>query len=306
MTATQDVIPQDAPPGDVAEGARVRGGAVVTGAGRGLGFEIARRLLGRGYVVHVTDVDGALAARAAAELGPRAFAGTLDVRSFPACRAAAARTQRRAGSLDVWVNNAGVLVTGPAWEQDERTRALMLEVNATGTINGTLAALEPMRAAGSGQIINVVSLAGLVAAPGEAVYAASKHAAIGFSLATLADLRVAGIDEITISCVCPDGVWTPMLHDKLEDPNAAASFSGVLLKLGQVADEVIGLLDNPQPVLAILRWRGAMMRLYDLLPGLAIRYAPRVMARARRKQRRYQRKLRRAGASEAASPAPRS
>jgi NAD(P)-dependent dehydrogenase (short-subunit alcohol dehydrogenase family) len=101
----------------------------------------------------------------------------------------------------VWVNNAGVFVTGPAWEQDQRTRELMLEVNATGTINGTLAALDPMRAAGRGHIVNIVSLAGLAAAPGQAIYSASKHAAIGFSLATLADLRLAGIEGIEISCV---------------------------------------------------------------------------------------------------------
>jgi NAD(P)-dependent dehydrogenase (short-subunit alcohol dehydrogenase family) len=267
-----------------------RGGALVTGGARGLGFEIARRLVARGHLVHVTDVDGARAARAAAELGPRAFGGALDVRSFPACRAAASRTQRRAGSLEVWVNNAGVLATGPAWEQDERTRELMLDINAAGTINGTLAALEPMRASGHGHILNVISLAGLVGAPGEAVYAASKHAAIGFSLATLADLRVAGIEGIDISCACPDGIWTPMLHDKLDDPGAAASFSGVLLRPEQVADEVVGLLDHPQPVLAIPRWRGTMMRLFDLMPRLSVRYAPRVMARARRKQQRLSRR----------------
>lgn len=191
----------------------------------------------------------------------------------------------------MWVNNAGVLVPGPAWEQDERTRALMLEVNANGTINGTVAALEQMRPAGQGQIVNIISMAGLVAAPGYAIYTASKHAAIGFSLATLADLRVAGIDGIEISCVCPDGIWTPMLHDKLDDPRAAASFSGVLLRPEQVADEVLGLLDHPQPVLAIPRWRGRMLRLYDLMPRLSMRYAPRVMARARRKQRRYARRL---------------
>lgn len=271
------------------------GGALVTGGARGLGLEIARRLATRGHAVHITDLDGGKAAKAAAELGPPAFGSALDVRSFPACRAAASRTIRRAGSLEVWVNNAGVLVTGPAWQQDERTRALMVEVNALGTINGTLAALEPMRAAGAGHVINVVSLAGLVAAPGEAVYAASKHAAIGFSLATMADLRLAGIDGIEISCVCPDGVWTPMLYDKLEDPNAAASFSGVLLRPEAVADEVVGLLDSPQPVLAIPRWRGTMMRLFDLMPRTSLRYAPRVMARARRKQRRY---LRRAKAGK--------
>jgi short-subunit dehydrogenase len=267
----------------------------VTGAGRGLGLEIARRLVSRGHVVHVTDLDGAVAARVADELGPSAFGSALDVRSFPACRAAASRTIRRAGSLEVWVNNAGVLVTGPAWEQDERTRALMLDVNANGTINGTIAALEPMRSAGRGHILNVISMAGLVAAPGEAVYGASKHAAIGFSLATLADLRIAGITGIDISCLCPDGVWTPMLHDKLEDPEAAASFSGVLLRPEQVAEEAVALLDKPQPVLAVPRWRGAMLRMFDLMPTLAVRYAPRVIAQARRRQRRL---LRRAQAGK--------
>lgn len=272
-----------------------RGGALVTGAGRGLGFEIARRLVGRGHIVHVTDLDGEAAARAAKELGPRAFASTLDVRSFAACRAAASRTQRRAGSLEVWVNNAGVLVTGPAWEQDQRTRELMLEVNATGTINGTLAALDPMRAAGRGHIVNVICLAGLVAAPGEAIYSASKHAAIAFSLATLADLRLAGIDGLEISCLCPGGVWTPMLHDKLEDPSAAASFSGVLLRPEQVAEQVEALLDSPRPVLAIPRWRGRLVRAFDLWPGLALRFGDRVLARGRRRQRRY---LRRAKAGK--------
>jgi NAD(P)-dependent dehydrogenase (short-subunit alcohol dehydrogenase family) len=268
---------------------------VVTGGGRGIGLEIARRLVEQGYFVHVTDVDGALAENAAAELGPRAFGSILDVRSFRACRAAASRTLRRAGSLDVWVNNAGVLVTGPAWEQDERTRAMMLDVNATGTINGTVAALEPMRAAGRGHVVNVVSLAGLVAAPGEAVYAASKHAALGFSLATLTDLRLAGIDGIDISCVCPDGVWTPMLYDKLDDPNAAASFVGTLLRPEEVAEHVVALLAHPQPVLAIPRWRGVLMRLFDLMPAQSTRWAPRVLANGRRKQRRY---LRRAKAGK--------
>jgi NAD(P)-dependent dehydrogenase (short-subunit alcohol dehydrogenase family) len=295
MTATKDAPTADTAIHEHDGEPSHRGGAVVTGGGRGLGLEIARGLVARGYLVHVTDLDGELAARAAQQLGPRAFGGSLDVRSFPACRAAASRAQRRAGSLEVWVNNAGVLVTGPAWEQDERTRALMLEVNAIGTINGTLAALEPMRAAGNGHIVNIVSMAGLVAAPGEAVYAASKHAAIGFSISTLADLRLAGIDGIEISCVCPDGVWTPMLYDKLEDPDAAASFSGVLMQPEQVAHEVIGLLDNPQPVLSIPRWRGAILRLFDLMPRVALKYAPQVMAQARRKQRRY---LRRAKAGK--------
>jgi NAD(P)-dependent dehydrogenase (short-subunit alcohol dehydrogenase family) len=268
-----------------------RGGALVTGAGRGLGLEIARRLIARGHLVHVTDLNGELAARTARELGPRAFASALDVRSLPACRAAASRTLRRAGSLEVWVNNAGVMVTGPAWEQDERSRVLMLEVNGTGTIHGTLAALEPMRRVGRGQIINVISFAGLTAVPGQAVYSASKHAAIAFSLSTLADLRLAGLGGIDICCVCPDTIWTPMMQEKIDDPGAAASFYRKPLRPEHVAEEAVMLLDSPRPVLMIPRRRGMLVRMSQPLPGLTLRSIGPVMARARRRQRRLSRML---------------
>ncbi len=269
-----------------------RGGALVTGGARGLGCELAARLVRRGHLVHVTDLDADAAARTAARLGSSAFSSALDVRDPEACRAAAAATVERAGSLELWVNNAGVLVTGPAWTQDEATRRLMLEVNALGTMNGTLAALEPMRAAGRGHVVNIVSLAGIVAAPGETVYSASKHAAIAFSIGTLADLRLAGVTGIDISCVCPDGIWTPMLHDKLDDPAAAASFTGVLLTPEQVADRVERLFDRPRPVLTIPRWRGAFVRTFDRWPSLAVRGVGPVLAYGRLQQRRLARKVR--------------
>ena len=261
-------------------------GALVTGAARGLGLEIARVLTERGLVVHVTDVDAEAAERAAAEIGHGAHASALDVRDEDACRRAAANTP----SLEVWVNNAGVLVTGPAWEQGEETRRLMMDVNATGTINGTLAALEPMREAGRGHVINVVSLAGIVAAPGEAVYGASKHAAMAFSLGTLYDLRRNGIEGIDISCVCPDGIWTPMLHDKLDDPEAAASFAGVLLQPRDVARSVGRLVDKPRPVTILPRRRGPLIRAIDLWPRLGAKAIGPALAAGRLKQRRLRRR----------------
>lgn len=268
-----------------------RGGALVTGSARGLGFEIAKRLVARGHAVHVTDLDAGAATRAAERLGPSAFASALDVRDPQACHAAATATVERTGSLEIWVNNAGVLVTGPAWEQDEETRRLMVEVNAFGTMNGTLAALEQMRAGGRGHVVNIVSLAGIVAAPGETVYSASKHAAIAFSIGTLADLRMAGIRTIDISCVCPDGIWTPMLHDKLDDPAAAASFTGVLLQPEYVADRVAAVFDRPRPVVTIPRWRGSFVRIADRWPTFAIRSLAPVLAYGRLQQRRFARKV---------------
>ena len=102
---------------------------------------IAGLLVDRGHEVLVTDLDEASAVAAAEELGPRASARALDVRDEEAVDAARDELVARAGRLGVWVNNAGVLATGSAWEQDAGTRRLMLEVNALGTINGTVSAI---------------------------------------------------------------------------------------------------------------------------------------------------------------------
>lgn len=265
--------------------------AVVTGAGRGLGRAIALDLANRGYLVQVTDIDADAAATVAAEIGAGAAASGLDVRDEAACRAVAGAAATRAGSLDLWVNNAGVLTTGVSWQQDEEARRTMLEINTLGTMNGTVAALDQMIAAGRGHVINMISLAGLVAAPGEVNYAASKHAAMAFTLGTLFDLRRTGIDGVQLSAVCPDGIWTPMLEDKLEDPDAAGSFSGHLLTAEEVATEVGRLTERPRPLLVLPRWRGVALRFFDLFPSLALRLLPLVMRDARRRQRRYKRRI---------------
>jgi NAD(P)-dependent dehydrogenase (short-subunit alcohol dehydrogenase family) len=266
-------------------------GALVTGAGRGMGLEIARRLVGRGYEVAVTDVDEANTASAAEQLGDRAWALPLDVTDPDAVRAAAQQVVERSGSLDVWVNNAGILITGLAHQQPVDTYRKHLEVNYLGTVHGTLAAIEQMRRSGRGQIVNLISLAGLAAATGIVAYSASKHAAIAFSLGTAADLRRDGLGAIQISCVCPDGVWTPMINDKLDDPNDALSFSGVMLMPEQVAEHVERLLDKPKPVLTIPRWRGQFARFFDRHPKLSLSLTPLLMRDALRRQRAFKRKV---------------
>jgi len=261
--------------------------AVVTGAGSGLGRAIALDLAGRGYMVQATDVNADAAAATAADLGAGGSFAELDVTDAEACRVAATAAATRGGSLDLWVNNAGVLSAGKSWEQGEAARGAMLGVNATGTMNGTVAALEVMVEAGHGHVINVISLAGLIAAPGLVNYAASKHAAMAYTLGTLYDLRQAGIRKVDVSAICPDGVWTPMIEDKLDDPDVAGSFSGRLLTPEQVATEVGKLSAHPRPLVVFPRWRTPMLRLLELFPRLALRVLPLVMRDARRRQRRY-------------------
>ena len=239
----------------------------------------------------MTDVDGAAATRAADEIGGSTWAGELDVTDAEACRTAAAAASERDGGLAVWVNNAGILLPGAVHEQDSAAHRTMLEVNTLGTFNGTLAALELMRTAGSGHVINIISLAGLVAAPGEVAYSASKHAAMAFTLGTLYDLRRSGVTGINISAVCPDGVWSPMIDGKLDDPHAAASFSGTMLMPEQVAERVVGLLDRPRALVTIPRWRGALIRVFDAFPSVMTRLLPFMLKDAQRRQRRFKREV---------------
>ncbi|KKJ96773.1 SDR family oxidoreductase [Micromonospora sp. HK10] len=270
---------------------RGRGAAVVTGAAGGLGRAIAAALHADGWPVLLTDVHAAGVEAAAAPLG--GWSRTLDVRDEAACADVAAEAAGRTpGGLGLWVNNAGILATGPSWTHDAATRRRLVEVNALGAMTGTLAALAVLREQGHGHVLNVVSLAGLIAAPGETVYAASKHALLAFSLGTLNDLRMAGLRDVHVSCLCPDGIWTPMLHDKLDDPGALASFTGTLLTPERVAARAVRLARRPRPVVSLPRWRGAQVRLLDTFPRLALALTPVVRAAGRAGQRRQARRVR--------------
>ncbi|MEU5831545.1 SDR family NAD(P)-dependent oxidoreductase [Micromonospora tulbaghiae] len=267
-----------------------RGAAVVTGAAGGLGRAIAAALHADGWNVLLTDTDAGAASAAAASLG--GWSRPLDVRDEAACADVAAEAAATPGGLALWVNNAGILATGPSWGHDAPTRRAVVEVNALGAMNGTLAAVAVMREQGRGHVLNVVSLAGLIAAPGETVYAASKHALLAFSLGTLSDLRMAGVRGVHVSCLCPDGIWTPMLHDKLDDPGALASFTGSLLTPERVAARAVRLARRPRPVVSLPRWRGAQVRLLDAFPRLALALTPVIRATGRAGQRRQARRVR--------------
>lgn len=266
---------------------------MVTGAAGGLGSAIAAALAARGHQVWVADLDAAAAERVASELGGGAAACHLDVTDADACRALAREVDAAAG-LGVWVNNAGLLPTGPSWLHADGVIETAFAVNTAGTINGTEAALAVMRGTGRGHVVNIVSLAGLVAAPGETVYSATKHAALAYTVGTGIDLRRFGAKRVHVSAVCPDGIWTPMLADKLDDPEAALSWSGTLLAPEQVADVVVDVLRRPRPVVSVPRWRGGLVRVLAAFPRVARTLQPVISADARRRQRAFAARQRRA------------
>jgi NAD(P)-dependent dehydrogenase (short-subunit alcohol dehydrogenase family) len=207
--------------------------AVVTGAGRGLGFAIADRLTARGLAVLLTDLDAEAADHAARSLGPPAWSAGLDVRD-PRRAARLAREAATRRRLSVWVNNAGVLFSSPAWGQTDAEVELTVAVNLMGVLHGSRAALERM--SDRGRILNVASLSALGLAPGLAVYAATKHAVLAFGTSLAADLYAAG-RRIEVRTLCPDVIDTRMVYDQVDSPDAAMLWSGPApLAVDDVAD----------------------------------------------------------------------
>ena len=141
-----------------------------------------------------------------------------------------------------------------------------------GVIWGSHAAVEAMRP-GPGDdrhIINIASLSALTPVPGLAIYAATKHAVLGFTGSLQGDLLDAGI-PITVHTVCPDAADTQLLREHDHEPAAAINWSGPrLLTPEEVAEHAVSLLDSKKLVLVIPRWRGWGARATAMLgrPGL--------------------------------------
>jgi NAD(P)-dependent dehydrogenase (short-subunit alcohol dehydrogenase family) len=268
----------------------VSGVAVVTGAGRGFGREIALRLGRRGYQVLCTDIDEAGAAETARQVGGGAWSMQQDVRD-PDAHRAAAKAAAEKGRLDVWVNNAGVMRTVKSWEHSDDEVRLMLDVNFYGVIWGSRAAVEAMRAAPGGDkhLINIGSLSSLTPVPGLAVYGATKHGVLGFTESLHGDLEMAGI-PITVHCVCPDGADTQLVRGEQHKEESAIIWSSPrMLSAEEVADATVALLDSKALVKVIPRYRGWQARAAALLPRLGMKQAKmlhKLGERKREKERR--------------------
>jgi NAD(P)-dependent dehydrogenase (short-subunit alcohol dehydrogenase family) len=251
----------------------VPGVAVVTGAGRGFGRAIARRLALRAYSVLATDVDEAAAAATAELVG--GHAAGLDVRD-PQAHRAAARAAVERGPLEVWVNNAGVMRPGRAWELSDEEVKLTCDVNLLGVVWGSLAAVDAMRAgAGANRhIINLGSLSSFGPVPGLALYAATKHAVLGFTGSLQGDLLDAGI-PISVHALCPDAADTQLLRDHDDEEAAAINWSGPrLLTPDEVAEHAVALLDSKRLVRTIPPWRGWGARALAMAGRSGLRAAP--------------------------------
>ncbi len=193
--------------------------AVVTGAARGIGRVVALTLAERGYRVAVNDLaEPEATLRELQDAGATALALPGDVSDEEAVRGMVRTVVDGFGRVDVLVNNAGISHIAPAEETSPEDWRRVLEVNLTGPfLTSRIFGVEMLRR-GSGSIVNVSSVAGLLGIGDRAAYNASKHGLVGLTRTLAAEWGGRGV---RVNAVCPGWVKTEMDVSVPQHQNAA-------------------------------------------------------------------------------------
>lgn len=221
--------------------------ALVTGSTSGIGLGIACALASAGARVAINGLgsDEQIAQAIATVKG----AGAADVRHFgadlrDAQQIAAMMADITAWSpLDVLVNNAGIQHAAPLEQQPVQKWNDIIAINLSSAFHTMQAALPGMAARGFGRVVNIASVHGLVASKDKAPYVAAKHGIIGLSKVAALEYAAAGNRDsggITVNCVCPGWVETPLIEPQIQARVPAG---------GQRDDGVRALLAEKQPSL---------------------------------------------------------
>jgi NAD(P)-dependent dehydrogenase (short-subunit alcohol dehydrogenase family) len=184
----------------------------VTGAASGIGRALALELAARGSDLALCDVDDDGLARTvedAARLGRKVTSSKVDVADRAAVYAFAERSIDAHGKVDAIVNNAGVTVSTTVAEISFEDFEWIVGINFWGVVHGTKAFLPHLVERGDGWIVNVSSVFGFIAVPGQAAYNATKFAVRGFTEALRQELEGTGV---TASCVHPGGIKTNIVR----------------------------------------------------------------------------------------------
>ncbi len=219
--------------------------ALVTGAASGIGASIAETFAQAGAQVYVADRDamgGNQTAQRISEAQGSAEFLRLDIRREDECERSRQIVTDASGRLDVLVNNAGVGHVGTLLQTDAADLDWLYAVNVRGTFNVTKAFLPGMIERGSGVIINLASIGGVIAVRDRVAYCATKFAVVGLTKAIALDHARQGI---RCNCICPGRVETPFVAARLmeySDPEKA--------RQEMAATQAIGRMGKPEEIAA--------------------------------------------------------
>lgn len=184
--------------------------AVITGAAGGIGRALAHALAKQGYALVLADVDATALDRVHGDIeayGHPVASLRTDVAVASQVEQLCAFSFAQLGHVDLLVNNAGVLATGPCWELDTRVYERVLNVNLWSVIHALRAFVPRMGQQGQGHIVNVASMAGLAVGPWLAPYTISKQGVVALTEGLALELQASGL-PLKVSVVCPGPVAT--------------------------------------------------------------------------------------------------
>ena len=216
----------------------------VTGGARGIGHATAARLHAAGARVAVGDVDPVALADAEASLPDGVWVGEVDVTDRGSFARWLDAIEDHVGSVDVLVNNAGLMTIGPLVDEPDTLTAKQFAVNVEGVVLGMKLALERMLVRGEGQVVNVASMAGLVPTAGLVTYTGTKHAVVGMTEAAHYEYAGRGIH---FTCIMPSFVNTPLASGTSPAPGVP------VLEPEDVADAIVGAIRRPQALVHVPR-----------------------------------------------------
>ena len=193
--------------------------ALVTGASRGIGREIAHRLAALGASVAICGRNRAAledSSKSLQTLGTPVFSHPTDVTRAEQVSDLVSKTEAALGPISILVNNAGIGLFGPTHEKSEADWDLVMSSNLKSVFLVSRSVIPSLIRRGSGDIINISSLAGKNTFAGGGIYCASKWGLMGLSGCMMEDLRAHGI---RVSVICPGSVATEFSGSKPKDPS---------------------------------------------------------------------------------------
>lgn len=215
---------------------------VITGAGSGIGRELAVLAARRGALLAISDWNAEGLAETvdlAKAAGARELrSDVLDVADRGAMGTYAAAVAEQFGTVNMVVNNAGVTVTGDFEDMEYQDFDWIVGINFLGVVNGTKEFLPHLIASGDGSVVNISSLFGLISMPGQTAYNATKYAVRGFTEALREEMLV-NRHPVTVTCVHPGGIKTGIARHgrKTRGQDAAAIDTLFEKKLARMSPE---------------------------------------------------------------------